>query len=263
MSNYEVIASWLMDHGFSRAAAAGIVGTIAGESGGNPESVGSGGGGLIGWTPISSAYPHKPIVTGHPKKDLDMQLIDLVAYVKRNGSISDMNKFKDPVQAARHFSAKYERPAVTYSDVRESVARDMYAFLAHHKQGQGASGGGGGGGSGGGAPALGLTGGLSTSPIPIPGFEWLGNMFSNLGGVGKTVGDIGTAVAAVGHDFEVVMTFITRLFEPALWLRVGAFLAGILLLGAGAFFVAKAMGFNPHPLQKAQQAGGMAAMAAA
>lgn len=53
-ANYIVIARYLVAHGYSGAAAAGVVGDIAGESGGNPESVGSGGGGLIGWTPLSS-----------------------------------------------------------------------------------------------------------------------------------------------------------------------------------------------------------------
>src|SRR6202035_1183776 len=37
------VARFLMTHGASRAAAAGIAGTVAGESTGNPESVGTGG----------------------------------------------------------------------------------------------------------------------------------------------------------------------------------------------------------------------------
>ena len=53
--NYAAIVGFLVDHGYSRFAAAGVAGNIFQESKGNPESVGSGGGGLIGWTPLPAA----------------------------------------------------------------------------------------------------------------------------------------------------------------------------------------------------------------
>ena len=49
----------------AECAAAGIAGNIYQESKGNPESVGSGGGGLIGWTPLPSGF-----VTGNVQADL-------------------------------------------------------------------------------------------------------------------------------------------------------------------------------------------------
>jgi hypothetical protein len=47
--NYLTIANYLVQNGYSKAAAAGICGCIAGESGGDPESLqpGGTGGGLI------------------------------------------------------------------------------------------------------------------------------------------------------------------------------------------------------------------------
>ena len=45
------------------------------ESGGNPESVGDGGGGLIGWTPLPGGY-----VTGNPAADLQTQLAAILTF---------------------------------------------------------------------------------------------------------------------------------------------------------------------------------------
>ena len=67
--NYGAIVTFLTAHGYSDNAAAGIAGNIYAESGGNPESVGDGGGGLIGWTPLPGGY-----VTGNPAADLQTQL---------------------------------------------------------------------------------------------------------------------------------------------------------------------------------------------
>ena len=86
---YVNIGRGLLREGFTRAAAAGIVGDIAGESGGNPESIGSGGGGLIGWTPLPHGF-----VTGNATRDMAFQVGQIKAYVERNGSMGDMNRFK-------------------------------------------------------------------------------------------------------------------------------------------------------------------------
>lgn len=251
MASYDQIGRLLMAAGFSRAAAAGIVGCIAGESGGNPEAVGTGGGGLIGWTPLSSAFPNRAI-TGNASRDLTNQITDIVAYVKRNGSIADMNKYKDPVQAADHFSSQYERPAVRFSDVKESVARSVYASLGGVAQGSA--------GSGGGAPALGSGSTLSMSPFTLAPFNWLGGIFDTItGGKGTTVGDIATGVGGITNNLSALMHFMGALFHPQLWLRLGSFLIGIIALGAGLWLAGDAMGLT----QDIKQAAGSVAMLAA
>lgn len=126
---YIAIGRWLMAHGLTRAAAAGITGTIAGESGGDPEAQGSGGGGLIGWTPLGSAYPYKNIITGNRAVDLGHQLVDLMAYMAANGSVANMNSFSNPIAAADNWSRQYERPAVPLSDVRPSIVMGVYRAL--------------------------------------------------------------------------------------------------------------------------------------
>lgn len=116
-------ALFLTQHGYSRIGAAGVVACIAGESGGNPESVGDGGGGLIGWTPLSVP------VTGNVTSDLDAQLEALLRYNDQFGSVSELNSQPNPVAAADYYSQEFERPAVTDSDVRSAVAYIVYAGL--------------------------------------------------------------------------------------------------------------------------------------
>jgi len=124
--NLIVIGKYLMANGYSKAAAAGICGCIAGESGGNPESVGSGGNGLIGWTPARPG-----IVTGNATKDLQTQLPMIVAYNNAQGSglVKQLNAIKNPVSAANFYSERFERPAVKDSDVRASMALLVYGAI--------------------------------------------------------------------------------------------------------------------------------------
>jgi Phage tail lysozyme len=131
--NYELaVGEYLVENGYSKAGAAGVVGCIDGESGGNPESVGSGGGGLIGWTPISAAAPNPNIITGNPATDMMTQLEDLLYYNSNEigqSLVSQLNAISDPVQAADFFSQNFEKPAVLDSDVRPSTAEEIYSEL--------------------------------------------------------------------------------------------------------------------------------------
>lgn len=123
--NYVTIARFLTAHGYTKAAAAGIVGCIAGESAGNPESVGSGGGGLIGWTPLRPG-----LITGNPSADLMTQLNAILSC--NNGYsqyIPLLNSVSSPVEAADIYSMDFERPAVLYSDVRASIAQEVYTSI--------------------------------------------------------------------------------------------------------------------------------------
>jgi hypothetical protein len=131
--NYELaVGQYLVENGYSKAGAAGVVGCIDGESGGDPESVGSGGGGLIGWTPISSAAPNPNIITGNPATDMMTQLEDLLYYNASEigqSMVDQLNAITDPVQAADFYSQNFEKPAVLDSDVRPSTAEQIYSEL--------------------------------------------------------------------------------------------------------------------------------------
>jgi Phage tail lysozyme len=142
-NNLLQIAMFMMNQGYSRAAAAGMAGTIAGESSGNPESVGSGGAGLIGWTPPSSASPYSPIVTGNDQQDFDNQLEDILTYADENSQEAvarggvDLSTFKNltnPNQAATDWSA-FEGPLNPGSDIRSNVVNEVYNALGSYKAG--------------------------------------------------------------------------------------------------------------------------------
>lgn len=129
--NYESIATYLVAHGYSKAAAAGIAACVAGESGGDPDQLqigGGGGGGLIQWTPYQAS--HVPI-TGNRQRDFNAQLPLILKYNSGQGaaSIQQLNSISDPAEAAKFYSENFERPAVKDSDVRAGVAASVYKFL--------------------------------------------------------------------------------------------------------------------------------------
>ena len=126
------VAKYVMSHGGTRASGAGVGGVVAGESGGDPEAQQAGGGGgqgIIQWTPGSSAFPIRPIITGNADRDMGVQLVDMMAYIGSRGGIGDLNKAGaagGPLAAAELFSAM-EAPLVPGSDIRASVVEQLYA----------------------------------------------------------------------------------------------------------------------------------------
>jgi LysM repeat protein len=131
-NNLLAVAQFLEENGYSKAAAAGVASCVDGESGGNPESVGSGGGGLIGWTPIGSAAPNSNIITGNVQQDMMTQLQDILFYNSNEigqAQVAQLDSIGDPLQAADFYSQNFEKPAVTDSDVVASVAEQIFAQL--------------------------------------------------------------------------------------------------------------------------------------
>jgi LysM repeat protein len=131
-NNLLAVAQFLEENGYSKAAAAGVASCVDGESGGNPESVGSGGGGLIGWTPIGAASPNSNIITGNVEQDMLTQLQDLLFYNSNEigqAQVAQLNGISDPLEAADFYSQNFEKPAVTDSDVVASVAEQVFAQL--------------------------------------------------------------------------------------------------------------------------------------
>jgi uncharacterized protein YukE len=129
LQNEITVAMFLVEHGYSKAAAAGVAACIAGESSGSPEAVGSGGWGLIGWTPQTPGQYQNLYPTGNASADLARQIPAILAYNNSNGNVAALNSITDPVQAARYYSQNFERPLVTFSDVRPDVATAVYQAL--------------------------------------------------------------------------------------------------------------------------------------
>lgn len=110
--NARAIYTFLVGQGFSPNAAAGIVGNIEQESGGNPEEQG---GGLIQ-------------ILGQSGGTLAEQLQATMKYIEANGSVKDINlNSPTPQAAALYFSTKYERPLASAANNpnREQSAADV------------------------------------------------------------------------------------------------------------------------------------------
>jgi len=122
-ANYAAIVGFLTAHGYTGNAAAGIAGNIWQESGGNPESVGDGGGGLIGWTPLPGGY-----VTGNPAADLQTQLAAILTFNQIwSQYVPTLNAASSPAAAADIYVTDFERAGVPAAGTREAAAEAVAA----------------------------------------------------------------------------------------------------------------------------------------
>jgi Phage tail lysozyme len=121
--NYAVIVDFLVAHGYTDLAAAGIAGNMYQESKGDPESVGSGGGGLIGFTPLPPGY-----VTGNPSVDLQTQLNAVLTYNQQWAQfIPALNAATSATEAADIYMNDFERPGLPAAANREGAAQAVAA----------------------------------------------------------------------------------------------------------------------------------------
>jgi hypothetical protein len=119
--NVTAIVTFLLAHGYSDNAAAGIAGNMYQESKGNPESEGMGGGGLIGFTPLPSGY-----VTGNPASDLQTQLEAVLTYNQQwSGYLPELNAAASPADAASIYVTDFERAGIPAASTREASAQDV------------------------------------------------------------------------------------------------------------------------------------------
>ena len=119
--NVTAIVSFLLAHGYSDNAAAGIAGNMYQESKGNPESEGMGGGGLIGFTPLPSGY-----VTGNYSADLETQLEAVLTYNQQwSGYLPELNDAGSPASAASIYVTDFERAGIPAASTREASAEDV------------------------------------------------------------------------------------------------------------------------------------------
>jgi len=121
--NVTAIVSFLLAHGYSDNAAAGIAGNMYQESEGNPESVGDGGGGLIGFTPLPAGY-----VTGNVATDLQTQLSAVLTYNEGwSQYLPALNSAATPADAAYIYVTDFERAGVPAAASREAAATNVAA----------------------------------------------------------------------------------------------------------------------------------------
>jgi hypothetical protein len=158
--NAKAIWTFLTGAGFSDNAAAGIMGNIEQESGGNP---------MAGSNPPGSGLIQQQ---GDPGGSLSAELPKIVAYVKTYGSIADVNAHaSSPSAAALYFSDRYEKPnaALANNANRQQSANDVLAAAKSGNWQQGAS--------TTAAMGLGGSGGLLSIPSQITDFFSQANSF--------------------------------------------------------------------------------------
>lgn len=122
-ANAQTIYEYLTGHGLNDNAAAGVLGNIEQESGGDPTAGSkSAGYGLIQWTGQANEASIPPTVSG--------QLPLIIDYIDANGGINLLNaNSSTPSQAALFFSNQYERPAAwaANNQNREASAQQVAA----------------------------------------------------------------------------------------------------------------------------------------
>jgi hypothetical protein len=119
-ANVTAIVSFLLAHGYSDNAAAGIAGNIYQESKGDPESEGMGGGGLIGWTPLPAGF-----VTGNVSADLQTQLSAVLTYNQGWAQyLPALNAAASPAAAADIYVTDFERAGIPAASTREASAQN-------------------------------------------------------------------------------------------------------------------------------------------
>jgi hypothetical protein len=196
ISNLAQLADWLVSNaGLSGQAAAGIAAVVAGESTGSPEAVGSGGDGLIGWTPPSTG----PRLTGNPTADMQTQAAALVAYGKAHPEWSQIVATNDANTAAQLWS-RAEAPRIAGSDIRANLIPQILSAMGNPY----ANAGGTGGNTGSGGGLIDLSGLLDVITQPF-------------------------------KDFDTLVQGLIWLTKPANWVRIFAFIIGIAVLGAGGY----------------------------
>ena len=121
--NYATIVTFLTSHGYTGNAAAGIAGNMYQESKGNPESVGDGGGGLIGWTPLPGG-----LVTGNVTADLHAQLEAVLTFNEQwSQYLPALNGASTPAAAADIYVTDFERAGIPAAGTREAAATAVAA----------------------------------------------------------------------------------------------------------------------------------------
>jgi hypothetical protein len=118
-ANVSAIVTFLVHHGYSGNAAAGIAGNIYQESKGNPESAGMGGGGLIGFTPLPGGYE-----TGNVGADLQTQLNAVLSFNQQWSSyLPELNAASSAAAAAKVYVEDFERAGMPEASTREASAQ--------------------------------------------------------------------------------------------------------------------------------------------
>jgi Phage tail lysozyme len=201
-ANAKQIYTLLVAGGLSPNAAAGIVGNIEQESGGEPGAGNYPGNyGLIQWTPANQSTYTVP-----DDSSVATQVGYIFKYIAANGSIEDINtNSPNPSAAALYFSTKYERPLASAANNpnREQSAVEVAQAATSGNWPQ--------------SPGL-TTGGAASGDTSAD--------------ISSPLGDIGlpSDITSLLKDADTFVNGLMWLVNPQSWMRIGAFIIGFALL---------------------------------
>jgi hypothetical protein len=72
-------------------------------------------------------------------------------------------------------------------------------------------------------------------------FKWFGGLIRGVTGTASTIGDVATGITGLVRGITKITDLFLMLFRPEFWLRVGAFVFGMIALGAGLYFFKQAI----------------------
>lgn len=139
LQNGTTIYKYLRGAGYTPIQAAGATASIWGESTWNPEAVGTGGAGIMAWTPPSSMTKYGAtchaagIGNNSTKQDFDSQLPAILRFVSANGDSGAVEMMKGAntvTQAAEIWGKKVERYGIddvhtTGVDLATQIAKSV------------------------------------------------------------------------------------------------------------------------------------------
>ena len=216
--NAEAIWHYLIGQGFTPNAAAGILGNMEQESGGNP---------MAGSNPPGRGLIQ---ILGDPGGSLETELGRTMAYIRRNGSVADINAHaSSPSSAAEYFSTKYERPdPAAANNPNRMASADAVASAARSGRWPKS------------APGVSQPSDGGGGSIGIPGLPGVSIPISTAAGAGAGLSGVAASLAGIGNSLNEILKGVEWLFVPSHWVRIIAGVGGFVLVGAGGFGLFKA-----------------------
>lgn len=224
----------LVKQGASTLQAIGIMANMHFESGYDPEAVGDSG---TSFGLVQQHGPYAYLVTGNPQADMVKQISLLVS----NGGLKAASG-STVTSAAGNFAANYERcvgcqPGGSQNSSRSAFASTVAGWQASGKWPTSA-----GNPSAGGTPTTDSFNPIGWVTGPAEGeFKWFGGLIRGVTGTASTIGDVATGITGIVRAMTKITDLFLLLFRPEFWLRVGAFVFGVITLGAGLYFFKEAL----------------------
>ena len=234
--NAGAISQFLANKGLSSAGVAGVLGGMQAESGLDPTSRNSASGatGIAQWLgPRLTSLENLAASMGTSVSNLDAQLEywwQEMSSPQYAGLLHELQTTTNPQQAARDYVSVFERPGPGGDPGAPGYAQTFY---------------GGGVPGGSGNPSAGGSGGVQNADSG--GLPWWLDFFTPWGPLvtGKHpllpgTQSFGQVFGGILSDLGTALNMFMDLFRPSFWLRVGAFLLGLICLIGG--FVALVKG---------------------